>query len=235
MTQKSNSLLLSILLSLFLAQSAYAQNKESALWLGLRTGRSYSPINDFPVWAETEGLNNIPSGTSHRMITFDIGYQKNRIPLYFTTEINLPELNRTYPYLTSISLESGYVIFDQRAKLTALMGPSLGIMTVRFRQGVPDSFRNLPYNHSDAFARAYILMLRGSLLANYPLADGDSKWGKIILVANLGFQHSISHGQFWYGENRIVPDDRFVGERVDMARFFKRNMWVSVGFGYKAW
>lgn len=230
---KMKKLIIASLLGCLLINSGSAQDSLSTGWLAVRNGVSYSSISSFPAWGESEGLSNLPPSTRHQQIAFDVFFQKNKIPFQLSTEINLPQLSQTYPYLTSVSFESGYSLINNRLSLKALAGPSMGIMTVRFRTGVPDSFQNLPFNHNWAFARAYNLSMRVSLLASYPLFPKSSRWGRPVLIANAGFHQRLTHGGFRYGENQIVPDDRFVSVPVDMPKMFKRNVWISVGIGFR--
>lgn len=218
---------------LFFSMANVFGQSDPYFMFGFRTGASYSPIGEFPVWAETEGLSNMPSSTNHRQLGFDLMIQGKKLPWYLTTEINLPELSKTTPYLTNFALESGFKIFDEKAKLYFFMGPSIGVMTVRFRQGTPDTFLNLPFDHSDAFARSYVLLVRSSLMATYPLYREAEKSHGFVLIFNAGINQRIAHSGFRYGENDWINDNRFISEPVDMPRFFKRNVWVSFGIGYK--
>ncbi|WP_194778324.1 hypothetical protein [Pararhodonellum marinum] len=210
----------------------FAQENVRDAWLGVRMGLSYSPLKDFQTWGEGEGLDNLPAATRHQQIAFDVFIQKRKIPFLLSTAINLPRLTQTHPYLTSISLESGYTLYEKRTTLRIMAGPSLGIMTVRFRGGVPQSFQNLPFNHSEAFARSYNLALRGSLLATYPIFPKNKRFGRPSVLANVGIQERLLHGGFRYGEMVIVPDDRFDSVPVEMPKLFRRNMWATVGIGF---
>ncbi|HMP99506.1 MAG TPA: hypothetical protein PKC24_06960 [Cyclobacteriaceae bacterium] len=203
-------------------------------WLGFRRGFSNTPIPDFPVWGATEGLVNLPDRLRNQLIGFDVFLQKGRLPFLFSTELNLPRLLQTYPYLTNISFEAGYVLLDERVNLRLMAGPGIGVMTIRFVGGIPDSFRNLPYNHSEAIARAHALSLRASLLASYPIFPRKEIWGKPVLLANLGLQQRLLHSGFRYGEPDFWTfDERFISEPVDIPKFYKRSLWLSVGLAFR--
>jgi len=233
-----------LILIFFLAFSgllfpAFAQSDSSTrhtrniISLGIRYGPGTSAAKGFDSWLLSEGLS--PNGTEqlrHRVLGFDVLYQRRRIPFLLSTQLQLSSLRNAYPWLFDMSLQSGYsFIQNETWELTGLLGPALGEVYVRFRRGTPNSFGNLRNRYVDPYAKSSFLAVKPSLWLRYSPEWATTKRGhKLSFQCTASYMRIFSQGGWLYGERDVTREpEGFEGEAVDMPRFLSNNFSASLG------
>lgn len=204
-------------------------------WLVYKMGGAQANAAGFQKWAASEGLSNISSRSNNTLIGFDILYHHNRMVYGINTDIELRTFGLTEPYYFSFTLRVGYSIVQQeRFQVKTLGGIGVGYAYVRFENGDPRSIQNLGTNYSDPLARAGLFVGRMEVIGSYSL--GKNKVSRIpgfkpVLSASAGVTPTLSHHAWYYGE--IIPDidggGNFVGQRIDMPRFYQAHWFATVG------
>lgn len=216
------------------AQSDSSEKRSNNLIaLGVRYGVGTTAAKGFDAWLVSEGLS--PNGIEqlrHRILGFDILYQRRRIPFLLSTQLQLSPLRNAYPWLFDMSLQSGYsFIQNETWELTGLLGPAIGEVYVKFRRGTPNSFGNLRNRYVDPYAKSSFFAWKPSFWLRY-----SPDWIQPKRAGMLSFQFSasyvgiLSQGGWLYGERDITREpEGFEGEAVDMPRFLRSNLSASVG------
>ncbi len=155
--------------------------------MGGRVGRNYANISDLQKWALTEGVTDVPRGTSNTLLGFDIAHQRGHIPFQFSSELDVPNLSSSSPYFFSFNFQSGYTWFlSDRTHVSTLGGIGLGYSIIRFRT-TPTSFQSLPYDHSEAFARSGLFLYKTTIQLTHAVGWDYFKRLRPVVVGNMGY------------------------------------------------
>ena len=200
-------------------------------------GRSHAKVDKFKTWAMSEGLSNISSTSNNTFIGFDFLYHHNRMVYGINSDIELRNFNETEHYFFSFTFRAGYTAL-QRENFTikTLGGIGVGYANIRFENGEPESIENLDANLNDPLARASMSVGRLEIMSSYTLGKFKSKNSNSgiypLLYFNAGVTPTLSHNSWRYGEIILDIDDGgdFVGQPIDIPRFYKANWFVAIGF-----
>lgn len=218
----------------FLSLSGQGVERKS-FSMGITAGNSYAKVSELQQWSVAQGASDVSSNAQNRLVGFNILYDNGRVPFYFNTEFELPDLRKSMPYLFSFTFQSGYTwVQHPWVEVKTLAGIGLGYSVMRFRGNTPNALASLPYDHDDAFARAAIFLLRGQLLISHKLPLTKVKHFQPTLDIAIGFHAPLSHGAYYYGINEEDTDGNyFDAQKVDMPEFFNGNRFLSLGFSVK--
>lgn len=231
---------LSFAFVLFSYLTAHAQGDSTRVrtwWLAYKIGKSNANVTEFSQWAFGEGLTNISGRSQNTFIGFDILYHRNRMVYGLNYDMELRSFGQTEPYYFSLTLRAGYTLL-QRHKflLKPLVGLGSGFAFVRFENGEPQSIKDLGADYTDPFARASLFVSRLEVMGSYSLGkDKTNKRGfsfHPLLYVTVGITPTLIHGQWFYGETIYDIDSEtgsFVGQPIDMPRFYKANWFTGVG------
>jgi hypothetical protein len=230
----------SIALLIFL-MSVSAQAKEDSIrrsswWIMYKMGSAISDVSGLQPWAASEGLTGISRSSRNYLFGFDILHNRNRMVYGISSDFELRTFGQTEPYFFSFTLRAGYTIIDQNLfQVKGLAGIGVGYAFLRFENGTPTSLQNLSTNYSDPYARANAFIGRCEVIASYSFSQTKRKnhgfLFRPVLFANAGFQPVLKHGTWHYGEPEMenIDGDRFVGQPINMPKFYKGNWFATVG------
>lgn len=229
-----------IFLFLFCQVTELAAAKQDSLgtnsfWIGYKVGSAYSNVSAYQRWTVREGLNNISANTRNTLIGFDMLYNHKRMVYGLNADFELRTFGGAEPYYFNFAFRSGYTVVDQnRFQVKTLGGIGLAYAFVRFENSIPASLQDIDAKYSDPFARVSAMIGRIEALTSFKLqkktVNHNRSLFQLIVFFNAGVQPVLAHGNWNYGEMVMdtIDGSSFVGERIDMPKFYKAN-WFACG------